>query len=905
MQLRPYQQDAIDFLMAHIAEGRHCCIAAPTGSGKSFIITELIKLLGHHNFLLCAPQEHLEHNFNIDKAVAREIGLGKAYTGFSNGAHQVMVTSHQALARRQPVFSAKGNILIVDEGHHAGKKTRLGQFIRQWVKDGGLVIYLTATPFRMDGEMVLDGETQVWALADIDYIAQSTSPENLVFRSQQLQYKVDDLAQLLGEDTNKILPQYDDLVPLWEDDGKPKALIILPRGGSAIWARRLVLQFTKAGAKVFSSVGPKAKTKQDLADLLEYERGIKNYNDSKVDVIIACARFDEGTDWPWCSHIYSVGISRSARLLIQRWGRARRPKTIAWYPAEHKNRSVFTMLVPTATKKLWDEYKTHHMEQLVLMACYIAVADSSLARTITSGLRKPSPTLSHLKALLGSAHEGCRKALAAQLALELQGKPTKAMNILEYWEKHGTETDKSAVLAFFILQMQGNEEQKEALEALVRMLKVSPALITSLKDKHVMSKEAVQLLTVMLADLEIDVGPKGVVEQYMSAITGGEAKKIQQKVAKNGTAKDLVQVLRAFWSEHNKFPSNASPGQPFGVTWNQIDNRLRRGVITGAGVTTLSAFLVEQGLKPVGAYEVSDLLQAAKAHKEAHGTWPSCAAKERAVLLFPPRKVCWGSIDQALRKGRASDKEQMIPATTLADLLHLHGLRPPKRRRSGERLTEVLLLEAVKQHRSRYGKWPSTRSGMGPETAKRLEVTSWQAVNTMLRDWRRGYDGEAKTLSQLVRKARGLSLNPCVTEETLKEAAALFVREAGRAPQLGDFLKGRVGLKARTAWDGYKTQPGVQYRSWRIFLQDAGLRTEVLLLTEELILEGIKKFYEKRGRRPVTATGDASEYFGPKDTWQKINYALMNGYRGLPGGSSLYKFFKKHEAEITGKKPGA
>ena len=34
----------------------------------------------------------------------------------------------------------------------------------------------------------------------------------------------------------------------------------------------------------------------------------------------------------------------------------------------------------------------------------------------------------------------------------------------------------------------------------------------------------------------------------------------------------------------------------------------------------------------IGAYEVSDLLQAAKAHKEAHGTWPSCLTHPRGNL---------------------------------------------------------------------------------------------------------------------------------------------------------------------------------------------------------------------------------------------------------------------------------
>src|SRR5690606_25670710 len=37
-------------------------------------------------------------------------------------------------------------------------------------------------------------------------------------------------------------------------------------------------------------------------------------------------RFDEGTDWPLCSHVYVVGYPTSIGLTVQRWGRAMRDK---------------------------------------------------------------------------------------------------------------------------------------------------------------------------------------------------------------------------------------------------------------------------------------------------------------------------------------------------------------------------------------------------------------------------------------------------------------------------------------------------------------------------------------------------------------------------------------------------
>jgi superfamily II DNA or RNA helicase len=59
------------------------------------------------------------------------------------------------------------------------------------------------------------------------------------------------------------------------------------------------------------------------------------------------------------------------------------------------------------------------------------------------------------------------------------------------------------------------------------------------------------------------------------------------------------------------------------------------------------------------------------------------------------------------------------------------------------------------------------------------------------------------------------------------------------------------------------------------------------LLTKGMIIEAMKAFFADHGRWPNVKSGDASRYFGFHTTWMAVNDALKQGYRGLPGGSSL------------------
>lgn len=85
------------------------------------------------------------------------------------------------------------------------------------------------------------------------------------------------------------------------------------------------------------------------------------------------------------------------------------------------------------------------------------------------------------------------------------------------------------------------------------------------------------------------------------------------------------------------------------------------------------------------------------------------------------------------------------------------------------------------------------------------------------------------------------------------------------------------------------------YKSLRELREALGC---VSLLTEEMILEAGEKFKKQYGKYPFVASKELVPEL-PNETWVIIDSALREGYRGLPGGSSLAILFGKKKDDLT------
>lgn len=206
MKLRPYQQETIDALyhwwIAHPGVDQAPILTLPTGSGKSVVIAELVRLLfdtwpeEHPRTVVLVPSKELaEQNAEkLSHILPRHISLGyfSASVGQKNPNADVIVATIGSVARNAHIL---GNIrcVIIDECHLVNPDGA-GQF-RRFISDlsrfcSFRVVGLTATPFRGNGVWLTSGkdplfcgiahEVKVKTLLDAGFLSPLVRPVDAI-----------------------------------------------------------------------------------------------------------------------------------------------------------------------------------------------------------------------------------------------------------------------------------------------------------------------------------------------------------------------------------------------------------------------------------------------------------------------------------------------------------------------------------------------------------------------------------------------------------------------------------------------------------------------------------------------------------------------------------------------------
>jgi hypothetical protein len=289
-----------------------------------------------------------------------------------------------------------GWVLFVDEAHGSSvevneETTRLSEYRKRWRERGGVEVVVSATPYRSNGQRVYD-DSHVQVRRSIaehslpDEEGNRYAPSNFEVRAVGLPgYRVRTKDELYGDKSprrigSKALKK---MVQEWKRDGCPKAIIIVPPGEANSWSFHVVEAFRKcrvpyrggSQAKVHNAVGTGKAFQESLIALLDREREVTHVDGSDVDVIVACARFNEGTDWPLCSHVYQVGFPKSIQRTNQRWGRSFRNKAEI-EKHSHPETARITFFVPEFAKGMLDQMKVAkferaHLRMALLMAGHL------------------------------------------------------------------------------------------------------------------------------------------------------------------------------------------------------------------------------------------------------------------------------------------------------------------------------------------------------------------------------------------------------------------------------------------------------------------------------------------------------------------------------------------------------
>lgn len=167
IELRPYQEDAINSVLTNLAQGaRRLGLSLATGAGKTVIFSHLIGrvpspspeatqtlVLAHRRELVEQAAHHVQ-NVYPDKRV--EVEMGKQH---ASGAAEITVASVQSITsgdRLQKYDPKRFKMVLVDEAHHIAAPTYLG-VLRHFglsekdAKTHTALVGVSATMSRADG----------------------------------------------------------------------------------------------------------------------------------------------------------------------------------------------------------------------------------------------------------------------------------------------------------------------------------------------------------------------------------------------------------------------------------------------------------------------------------------------------------------------------------------------------------------------------------------------------------------------------------------------------------------------------------------------------------------------------------------------------------------------------------
>jgi len=282
---------------------------------------------------------------------------------------------------------------------------------------------------------------------------------------------------------------------------------------------------------------------------------------------------------------------------------------------------------------------------------------------------------------------------------------------------------------------------------------------------------------------------------------------------------------------------------------------------------------------------IPQILKWADGHYARTGKWP----KRDSGRVVGASEETWTAVDLALRRcGRGLH----VPGMSLPQLLS--EARGVRNRGRLARFTHRQIVAWTLAHYERTRTWPTDRSGAIPEAPGE----TWRAVDKALRDGGRGLPG-GSSLFQLLAQAHHVRLHerlPALTTDRIHDWARAYFERHKRLPtQKSGRISGTRGITwgavQQALQRGYRGLPGGSSLSLLLDGHFPVRSRHPPPLTTEQILRWARAFRRRHGNWPTQKTPGLA---GTSEvTWGAIHQALREGYRGLPGGSSLAKLLKK------------
>jgi hypothetical protein len=217
------------------------------------------------------------------------------------------------------------------------------------------------------------------------------------------------------------------------------------------------------------------------------------------------------------------------------------------------------------------------------------------------------------------------------------------------------------------------------------------------------------------------------------------------------------------------------------------------------------------------------------------------------------------------------------------------------RHRRRPELSEPQILAWADAWHARTGRWPNQYSGVIPDTLGEI----WARVDNALLQGLRGLQG-GSSIARLLQAWRGVRNIGCLPRLAAKQVVAWARAHHERTGRWPNAHSGRVVGSNGENWgsinnllrQGGRGFPGGSSLS-RFLARHCGHRNPKDLppLSEAQIWRWAQAHRRRTGAWPKVKSGAVRG--APGETWNGLDRGLTRGRRGLPGGSSLYRFLEQ------------
>jgi superfamily II DNA or RNA helicase len=321
--LRPYQQKLADDTIAEMLAGGAPCLVAPTGAGKTVILSEIVRYWRRRGYKVVLAA----HRNEIIKQIAASVGKHlKEPVGFYTASRvtqdrDVVVTMIPTLARRkQAAASFAGRVLLLDEAHHCSSKS-YQEIIRLMAPIA--FAGATATPVTPTGAGL--------GRHGITKLILGPQPKELMDSGALCKYRlfgagdaVVDTAGLrtIAGDYNK--KDLEERVVQVSGDFLRDLLRFNPDLKPTITVT-VSIEHANQIAEEYSRRGVSARVVIGTCSQRERENAFEQFANGSLKVIVTVALIEEGVDIPAATCLQLIRPTKSLRLWKQLIGRVLRP----------------------------------------------------------------------------------------------------------------------------------------------------------------------------------------------------------------------------------------------------------------------------------------------------------------------------------------------------------------------------------------------------------------------------------------------------------------------------------------------------------------------------------------------------------------------------------------------------